>query len=67
MNKLDDLTMPHPLSEVARILAAGVLRLHSRAALAVDSPGQSGSVNLPENPEDCLEVPAETMLSVHNG
>ena len=55
------------LREVARILAAGVLRLHARVAL----PADTGEVSSPKNPakssEDCLEVPRETVLSVHTG
>lgn len=67
MRPIDDpsfLTPDQRRSEVASILAAGVLRLRARAALAGDDPG-------PENPPDsgltCLEVPDETVLSVHNG
>ena len=41
-----------PLTELASLLAAGVLRLHARAALSGDSNGP------------CLEVSDETVLSV---
>jgi hypothetical protein len=44
------MTADERLREVAGILAAGILRLHSRAAL-----------------QDCLEVPTETVLTVHRG
>jgi len=55
------------LREVATILAAGILRLHSRAALPIN-PGQDfDPKELPESGQDCLEVPAETVLSVHRG
>lgn len=62
------LTPDERLSEVAGILAAGILRLRARAALP-EEPGDSGD---PENPDErgvsCLEVSAETVLSVnHNG
>ena len=60
------LTPDQRRAAVANILAAGILRLHTRAALseASELPG-------PEKPEDSatpsLEVPDETVLSVHNG
>ena len=67
MRPMDDpsfLTPDERLSEVASILAAAVLRLRVRAALPGDEPG-------PENPPDswptCLEVPVNTVLSVHTG
>jgi hypothetical protein len=53
--------------EVARILAAGVLRLHARAALPPDQDGVSGPENPAESSQDCLEVSLETVLSVHTG
>lgn len=50
--------------EVAAILAAGVRRLHDRAALRIDHPA-------PENPSETLEKPLEisleTVLSVQRG
>lgn len=57
------MTPDERLRELASILAAGVLRLRSRAAL----PADPGPENLPESGQDCLEVPAETVLSVHTG
>jgi hypothetical protein len=52
--------------DVAAILAAGILRLHARAALP--AAGEQGG---PRNPEDsetaCLEVGPEIVLSVHSG
>jgi hypothetical protein len=67
MRPIDDsscLTPDERLSEVASILAAGVLRLHPSAALPGDDPN-------PENPPDswptCLEGPAKTVLSVPTG
>ena len=67
MSNVDDLTIADRLSEVACILAAGVLRLHARSALAVNLPEQPGPENLPETTQDCLDVVAETVLSVHLG
>ncbi|GIW90600.1 MAG: hypothetical protein KatS3mg109_1032 [Pirellulaceae bacterium] len=52
------------LHEVAGILAAGVLRLHSRVALPAHAQ-DSGPRKPPEPGEDCLEVPGKTVLSVH--
>jgi hypothetical protein len=61
------MTADERLREVAAILAAGILRLRSRAALPTD-PGQVfGPKNLPESGQDCLEVCGETVLSVHRG
>lgn len=69
MRPIDDslLTPDERRSEVANILAAGVLRLCARTLPATEVPSQSD----PEIPTDfafsCLEVPEETVLSVHNG
>jgi len=49
--------------ETAAILAAGVLRLHGRAAL----PTGESPENLAKQPPEGLEVPAETRLSVRVG
>ncbi|TWU03036.1 hypothetical protein CA54_61200 [Symmachiella macrocystis] len=46
-------------SDLARIFAAALLRLSSRAAL-------SGN-NSKTNPPTCLEVPPKTVLSDHHG
>jgi len=51
------------LREVASILAAGVLRLRQRAALPTDNARKK----LAELPAAGLEVPDETVLSVHTG
>lgn len=67
-NRKDTLAMTpeRRRQEVACILAGGILRLHARAALA-----GPGTLSAPEKPgnsaEDCLEVSAETVLSVHTG
>jgi hypothetical protein len=67
MRPIDDpafLTPDECLSEVAGILAAGILRLHARAALSGDNLG-------PEKPPNSgpagLEVFEETVLSVQRG
>ena len=54
-------------SEVASILAAGVLRLHTRAAIPDDPEQFLASGNLAKTDSPGLEVPGETVLSVHNG
>jgi hypothetical protein len=59
------MTADQRLREVAAILAAGVLRLHSRAALSIN-PGQDRKPeNSPKSAPDCLEVSGQTVLSVH--
>jgi hypothetical protein len=58
------MTPDERLSEVASIFAAGILRLHARAALSCDNPGPEKSQN-----SDLLglELSDETVLSVHCG
>jgi hypothetical protein len=54
---------PTPLArrtEIAAILARGVLRMHRRAKTAVNSDPQ----NSPSESENGLELPPETRLSV---
>ena len=60
------LTEDQRLREIARILGGGVLRLRARVALppAVQLPGPQ---ILLESGPNCLEVPPETVLSVHTG
>jgi hypothetical protein len=55
------------LREVARILAAGILRLRARAALPPSSEHLPGLQIPPESGPNCLELPPETGLSVHTG
>jgi hypothetical protein len=55
------------LREVARILAAGVWRLRAPAALPPAVTQQRGPQILPESGPNGLEVPPETVLSVHTG
>ena len=64
----DDFLVPEArLTELAGILATGVLRLHSRGMLARSSI----AIAPPENSDDSrsprLEVPDDTVLSVHTG
>ena len=58
------LTPDERLSEVATILAGGVLRLHAQAALSGGNPGPDKS---PDSGSAGLEVSGETVLSVHSG
>jgi hypothetical protein len=51
----DGLSAEHRLREAAAILAVGVLRLRGRFILSDDSP---------KLPLTCLDLPAETSLSV---
>lgn len=52
------------LSEVARILATGILRLRARAALASPDPDLNNSE---KSSPDGLEVLGQTVLSEHVG
>lgn len=70
MRPIDDSISPTPaerLAEVAGILATGILRLHTRVALSPDAAELSARKNLANSPAPGLEVPDETVLSVHNG
>jgi hypothetical protein len=70
MHLCDDstpLTSDERLREVARILAVCVLRLGARAALPIAADEHSGPKNLAESVPAGLEVPGETVLSVHCG
>lgn len=58
------LTPDERRSELARIFASGILRLHARAALSGDTPFPEIS---PESAAECLEVHGETVLSVIHG
>lgn len=71
MRPIDDpshLTPDERLSEVAGILAAGILRLRARAALPKESGDSEEPENCDERGDSCLEVPDETVLIVnHDG
>ena len=58
------LTPDERRSELARIFASGILRLHARAALPGGNPAAEIS---PDSAAKRLEVPAETVLSVIHG
>jgi hypothetical protein len=67
MRSFDDpgiLTPDQRLAQLADILAAGVLRLRARLAIPGDAPTPKLS---PVSPQIRLEVPRETVLSVHSG
>ena len=49
--------------EIASILAAGILRLRARAALAPATGSEKTEISAP----NCLEVSNETRLSGHRG
>jgi hypothetical protein len=67
MRSVDDPAISTPdqrLHDVANIMAAGLLRLHTRAAL---SGTDSGQKNLPDSGKPGLDVSQKTVLSVHCG
>jgi hypothetical protein len=59
-----DLSASERLEEIASLLAMGVLRLQGRVAQPGHSPPRQTSHESTPNP---LEVPLETVLSVHTG
>jgi|YelNatPaOPRAMG01_1025707.scaffolds.fasta_scaffold186467_2 hypothetical protein len=61
------LTAAERFRELAGILAAGILRLRDRAALAADPGEHSAPKNSEESGDSCLELSAKTVLSVHGG
>lgn len=61
------MTADERLREVAAIFAAGLLRLRARSALPTNPGQDSAPKNVPESGPDCLELPDETVLSVHTG
>ena len=63
----DLLTPDQRLAEVASILAAGLLRLHTRAALSDNATDSSNAEKPAESGSPGLEVSDKTVLSVHNG
>jgi hypothetical protein len=62
-----DLPEDERLRAVAAILADGLLRLHARAGLPFDPGEHLTPKNSPNSGQNCLEVPEETVLSVHTG
>ena len=70
MRPFDDsssLTPDQRRAAVANILAAGILRLHARDVLSDESVATPAPEKLSKPGSSCLEVPDETVLSVHNG
>jgi hypothetical protein len=59
------LTPDERFRELACILAAGLLRRRARPPLSSNLGERHGPKKSPESDQDCLEVPAETVLSVH--
>ena len=68
MRPFDDslLTPDERRAEVANVFAAAILRLHARAAL-LDEKAVADAEKPPKSASPGLEVPDETVLSVHNG
>ena len=66
-NDPSSLTPDQRRAAVANILAAGILRLRTRDALSDDSADPPAPRKLSNPGSSCLEVPDETVLSVHNG
>ncbi len=56
------LSTPARRSEIAAILAAGIVRMKSRSAI----PDSESINDQPELPTACLEVSSESVLSVTN-
>jgi hypothetical protein len=55
------------LSELARLLARGLLRLRDRPPRAAEDVPQAGLEKFLESPRGGLELSPETRLSVHDG
>jgi hypothetical protein len=70
MRPFDDDAAPTPeerIHELAGILAAGILRLHERAALPTRDANAAPPEDLEVTADPWLEVPGRTRLSVHVG
>jgi hypothetical protein len=70
MRPFDDslsMTPDERRAAIAKILAAGIVRLHTRPALSSASASYSDAKNTESSGSPRLEVPDETVLSVHNG
>lgn len=52
---------------LARLLAAGIMRLRSSMARHVDSTEHPDAERARESSRNSLELPADTVLSVHTG
>jgi len=65
--EVSDLTPDQRRREIARILADGIVRLRSRAALPTAVTAPPASEKPAASSPNCLEVSGETRLSVHTG
>ena len=63
----EHLTPEQRAHEVARILAAGLLRLVRNATAVADLGLHAATKNPPESSQVCLEVVPFPRLTVHNG
>jgi len=63
----DSLTEEQRLRDIARTLAAGILRLRARRTFPIAAADQPGPQIAAESSPNCLEVPPETVLSVQTG
>jgi hypothetical protein len=64
---IDMITDADRLGEIAGLLAEGILRLRCRAALPTAPAHTPGSENLPNSSLNCLDLSAQTRLSVPTG
>jgi hypothetical protein len=55
------------LVEVAQVLTQGIVRICGRMRTSAPFSETADTQNLSENPQDSLEVPDRTVLSVHKG
>ncbi len=62
----DHLTEEQRLRDLARTLAAGILRLRARHLIPTGGDQPRPQIAA-ESSANCLEVPPETVLSVHTG
>ncbi len=65
LEEIGELTDDQRCREIAGILAAGILRLRSRAALPTAVTAPAALEKPADSAANCLEVPAETRLSGH--
>jgi hypothetical protein len=67
LDDTDVMTSDQRLRAIADVLAAGILRLHARAALSAIEDKHTGPEIRPESSPNGLEVPDETVLNVPRG
>jgi hypothetical protein len=61
------MTPDERFGELSHILAAALLRRRVCPVLPDNPAKHPNPKNLPKTGQDCLEVPTETVLSVHTG